>query len=424
MDQLQVKNTRTNMNILVITWKWMNTGGDWTYTKNLVKLYSQMGHNVISLSMDGDLIDVTNEKHFTIKPIDFGEINKNKSLKNILYLSRTIFYNTESKEVVKKILTQYDISLIHLHNIRNTVTLSFLDMVNHEKTKVVWTLHDYNLLCPDTHFVRNNQVCELCKDHKYYNALFHKCKKGSLGASMMAMLSSYYHYIKKFNEQVDLFLCPSQFIMNKFIEFGYPPEKMTLSNYCFDIENFNKTINLKNSDDQYIAYVGRLEKIKGIKTLLYAMEELPNIHLRIIGGGTAEQELRNFVESKEMKNIEFLGKLESEKVYEQIQNSKFVVIPSEWYENYPFSIIESMLLKKPVIGSDIGGIPELVIHNVTGLLFQPGNNIDLKNKIQQLYNKNTVEMGERAYVHVNSIVNYENHSNVLKNIFKKINIDL
>jgi glycosyltransferase involved in cell wall biosynthesis len=164
-------------------------------------------------------------------------------------------------------------------------------------------------------------------------------------------------------------------------------------------------------------YVGRLEKIKGVHTLLAAMQSNPGIKLRIIGNGSEEANLKAFKDIHALENVDFTGKLEKDEVLAVIKKSDFLVCPSEWYEVLGLTIFEAMLMGKPVIGADIGAIPESVIHGQTGLLFQAGNAADLSEKIQTLYNSSQLAlMGENAFHHIKFISDRGKHIAALKEI--------
>ncbi|MEO6489273.1 MAG: glycosyltransferase family 4 protein, partial [Ferruginibacter sp.] len=164
---------------------------------------------------------------------------------------------------------------------------------------------------------------------------------------------------------------------------------------------------------------------KGVRTLINAVAD-SGIRLKIVGAGAAEEEFRSIVKQRSLTNIEFLGFQDKRSVFELTMRSRFVVCPSEWYENFPFSIIESFLFSKPVVGSRIGGIPELVIHGETGFLFEPGNVNDLRQKLLELWNSENLinEMGCAARKHVYDIVNFENHWSKLNSIINNIEVNV
>ena len=178
---------------------------------------------------------------------------------------------------------------------------------------------------------------------------------------------------------------------------------------------------LSNStkNNNYILYVGRLEDVKGIRTLINAMEGTP-ITLKIAGSGGAEEEFKQLVRQKGLANIEFLGFQDKPSVFGLTMNAKFVVVPSEWYENFPFSVIESFLFSKPVVGSRIGGIPELVLHEQTGLLFEAGNISELRANLLKLWDDEEAiqKWGINARNHICQIVNFDTHWQKLQSVIK------
>ncbi len=237
-------------------------------------------------------------------------------------------------------------------------------------------------------------------------------------ASSLAAFENYFYNYLDYYKYVDYFVCPSLFSYNKYKSFGFFPEKLRQIYHTYNFES--RPVSGKGDNlDRYILYVGRLEKIKGVHTLLKAMQSNPSIHLKIIGDGSEEASLKTFKDIKNLNNVEFLGKLSKEEVLVAIEKSEFLVCPSEWYEVLGLTIFEAMLMGKPVIGSDIGAIPESVIHGQTGLLFQAGNAIDLSEKIRELYNsKELADMGENAYAHIKSISDRRRHVEALREVIE------
>ena len=219
---------------------------------------------------------------------------------------------------------------------------------------------------------------------------------------------------------------------DKFKQFGFADSKLHVSNLCYDIsiidtfikENKITDVTLSNStrNEEYILYVGRLENVKGIGTLIRAIKNT-ELQLKIVGSGAAEETFRDIVQNENINNIEFLGFQDKNSVFKLTLNSKFIVCPSEWYENYPFSIIESFLFSKPVVGAKIGGIPELVVHDQTGYLFEHGNEVDLRDKLIQLWRNGKLinEMGTNARNYIYDIVNFDTHWLKINSIINNIN---
>jgi glycosyltransferase involved in cell wall biosynthesis len=205
--------------------------------------------------------------------------------------------------------------------------------------------------------------------------------------------------------------------MEKFIQFGFDQCKFSVSNLCYDIQLIDTFINkVQNestaslSKEKYILYVGRIEEIKGIRTLMEAMKGT-NMLLKIVGNGNAQDDMKALMESEGIKNVQFLGFKNKVEVFDLTNNSLFGVCPSEWYENLPFSVSETFLFSKPVVGANIGGIPELIIDNKTGLLFETGNIIQLREKLLTLWNDDQLinTLGKNAREHAYNLYNYETH---------------
>jgi glycosyltransferase involved in cell wall biosynthesis len=421
----------TKEKVLMVTWAWYPSGGDWTYVQNVQRLYESKGYEVIPFSTINEKNVPTQGPAYFVESPDYKAINKNRSVANAWKVVKNAVVSGNAMDAVEKVLKEHKISIAHLHNIHHHITPAIISRLKKAGVKILWSLHDYKIICPESLFISHGKVCERCMGGKFYNCAIHTCKKGSLGASILAMTEAYFYHKRGTYEQVDAYLCPSAFLRGKFLEFGFEPAKMFVSNLCYDISMVDNFIQQNKSRDDsfsnstkgndYILYVGRLEDVKGIRTLIHAVEGTP-IALKIVGSGAAEDEFRNLVQGKNMKNVEFLGFRDKESVFRLTMNAKFVVVPSEWYENFPFSVIESFLFSKPVIGSKMGGIPELVKHEETGLLFEAGNISDLRSKLLRLWNddEKILEWGRNARTHVVNIVNFETHWQKLISIINNI----
>jgi glycosyltransferase involved in cell wall biosynthesis len=416
------------MKIVFINWSWYATGGDWTYIENLKKLYELNCHEVIPFSTQNIKNVHSDYNHYFVKAYDFKELNKRKNFSNGIKVLRTSIISRDAVTKFDDFFNDHsDIKIAHLHNIHHYITPVIVEQLHKRNIKIIWTLHDYKIICPENSFISNGKLCEKCITGDFYHCAVNLCKKKSFLASSLASFEAYYYHKKKTYNLVDFYLCPSEFLLKKFVQFGFSESKFCVAHSCYDIgiiDDFiieNTTDYLQVPKKKYVLYVGRLEEIKGVHTLIEAIADT-GMQLRIVGAGTEEGKLKAM--AKDCSNIEFLGFKNKAEVFALTKDALFVVCPSICYENLPFSVVESFLFSKPVIGAEIGGIPELVIDGKTGLLFEPGNAAHLCEKMNYLWNNENVvaELGAAARQHAWNMVNFTTHwkklQAVLDTLFK------
>jgi glycosyltransferase involved in cell wall biosynthesis len=327
-----------------------------------------------------------------------------------------LIYSFESLKKFKLFLNLIKPDLIHAHNIYGRLTTSIIDAAKSKNIPVVMTLHDYKLICPSYLMLARGKPCEKCKGGKFYNCVLTKCHKNSFMASLVYAIESYFDYVFRKNNYIKFLICPSEFSLKKHAEAGIPEEKLV------HIPNFVNTNKIKPSYTltDYILYVGRLSKEKGVLTLLKAIKGL-DIKLKIVGDGPMRVEYEDFVKENNLKNVEFLGYKAGDELKEIFRNSKFIVIPSEWYENAPMTVVEAFAYGKPVIGANIGGIPEMVSEGETGLLFEPGNQDELREKIIYLLHNPSliIKMGQKAREKAEREYSEDAHYQKLIEVYKK-----
>jgi len=348
------------------------------------------------------------------------KIDEKKFLKQIC-TGLKLIYSYECKKQFKLMVDFIKPDLVHAHNIYGRLTTSILDVCKKEKIPVVITLHDYKIICPSYLMLSGNEICEKCIGGKYYNCLLSRCHKNSFSASFVYTLETYFnHFLKKY-DTIDYFICPSLFIMGKFSEAGIPKNKLVHLPNFIDLNKYNPSYENKN----YILFVGRLSKEKGVFTLIKAVRNL-DVNLKIVGDGPLKIELTKYVKQNLINNITFEGYKTGIELGEYFKNALFVVVPSEWYENYPMSILESFAYGKPVVGAELGGIPELVINGCTGYTFESGNVKSLKNSIQHMLydHKSIVQMGKSARNKIEIEHNEKNHLAKLLNIYTRAMLKL
>jgi glycosyltransferase involved in cell wall biosynthesis len=284
------------MKVLVINWSWYPSGGDWTYIENLNKLYQQNNFEVIPFSTNNNRNFKTSYDQYFVNGLDFKTLNKNKTIKNGVKVLQSSIVSNEAMEKLSALLdAEPDIKVAHLHNVHHYITPAIINVLHNKGIKIIWTLHDFKIICPENSFLSNGKICEKCITGSFYHCATNKCKKNSYLASTMASIDAYYYHSKKIYDKVDAFLCPSAFLQSKFLQFGINPSKLVLAHSCYDISIIDQFITSKSTTndnlEKYILYIGRLEEIKGVQTLIEATKNT-QVKVKIVGTGNIENELK------------------------------------------------------------------------------------------------------------------------------------
>lgn len=378
------------------------------------RLLEQHGHQVVPFSMQHPQNFPSPYAKYWPSYINYREMLKKKNLATLWeVVSRTV-YSIEARSCMERFLNDEKPNIVHIHNILHHITPSILGVIKKCGIQIVWTLHDYTILCPNTSFLTDKgEVCEACKKIRFFNAPIKRCKKNSLGASLIAMIENYAHRIMRVYDYVDLFIAPSDFLRKKFEEYGFKGRIVTLNNFVD-----TAAIQPDFSNERYVVYIGRLNHIKGLDILIEAMQQLPQVPLMIVGEG----ELLEQVLARKIPNVECVGFKSGEELQQLVAKAAFAVVPSRWYENFPYSVLEPMSLGKPVIGARIGGIPELVRDGETGYTFEVGNVAELRDKIARLFSdQESIErMGRNARRMVETQLDAEIHYKKLMAIYNRL----
>ncbi len=267
------------------------------------------------------------------------------------------------------VLDDFKPDVVHLHNIHSYLSPVVGELAHKRGIRVVWTLHDYKLLCPRYDCLLGGKPCEKCFKGAKFNVVAHKCMKESLPASGVAWLEAKKWNRRRLERNTDVFVCPSEFMASKMIAGGFDPAKVKVLNNFLDPVKLKQYQELDSGAprEDYYCFVGRLSPEKGIEDLLEVASRLP-YPLKVAGSGTLEPAMR--IKYADCSNIEFLGILDAPDVADLLAHARFSIMPSQCYDNNPLSVVESLCAGTPVAGSQIGGIPEL-IDSSNGIVFQP-----------------------------------------------------
>ena len=303
-------------------------------------------------------------KYF-IDEIEFGHAY---SLSQKLSMASKVVYSFEAQKKLKQLLQDYPADIAHLHCIYHHLSPSIISTLREAGVPVVMTAHDLKIACPAYKMLNNTGVCEKCKGGNLLNVVKHRCVRDSLAASAIVMVESTVHrMLNTYQGKLDKVVVPSRFFMEKFIEWGWPRDKFAYIPNYVDSTRFEPAY----SPNDYFLYFGRLAPEKGVATLMRAAKAA-GVKLKIAGTGPIEAEL-HALHAELGADIEFLGYQSGATLHALIREARAMVLPSEWYENAPMSVLESFALGTPVIGANIGGIPEMVLDGETGWTFESRN---------------------------------------------------
>jgi glycosyltransferase involved in cell wall biosynthesis len=406
------------MKILQVNARLFSGGGDAKYMFNLARVLETNGHAIAFFAMENKRNNPDPNSDLFPSKINYRELNKEKSIADgFRVLSRAI-YSREAQVKFRNLLHRIQPDVVHLHNIHAHLTPSIIFEASKQNIPVLWTLHDYKLICPNSHFLidQSGELCEACGRSSYYMPLVKRCKKGSLLASVMASIEAYIHMGLRIREKVDAFICPSQFLRDKFLDRGFNPEKLYhLPNVLLD-----KEFKASSADDGYLLFLGKLEPIKGIRVLVEASRKAHQVD--VVLAGTLDDSFREELYQLLPPNARYVGVLNGEELHQYLRKARAVILPSIWYENQPYTILEAFANAKPVIASDLGGMTELVTENERGLLVPPGDSEALANAMQYMASNPTEakNMGENAYRYAKNNHPPGNHYTEIMNIYHEV----
>lgn len=297
----------------------------------------------------------------------------------------SLVWNREAARKLDALIRQTRPDVAHLHNIYHHLSPSILPVLRRHRVPVVMTLHDLRLLCPAIHMLRDGQVCERCHGGHYEQAVLGRCVKGSRAASLLAAIETAHQRGRRLYEDgVRLFLCPSRFCRDKYAAWGFPAAKLRHLPNFVDLDAWHPDRLPPVAERDACLYFGRISNEKGLRFLLEAQAlwehgyadgtlDRPPLTLLIAGEGPCDGNLRAKAAQFELTTARMLGPLGPADLRAALARSRFSVLPSVCYENAPMAVLESLAAGVPVLGSALGGIPELVQDGVTGVTVPPGD---------------------------------------------------
>jgi glycosyltransferase involved in cell wall biosynthesis len=294
------------------------------------------------------------------------------------------FFSLQTWHEVKTLVRSKRPAVAIVQNVFPLISPSVYYALRSEGVPIVQLVYNYRLVCPDAQLFSLGEVCERCVLGNHWHAVARKCYRDSrLLSAWYAAILKLHRVARTFARNNDLFIIPDKFLGTRLVRGGIPAHKIKKNVNPFFVEDYQPCYEL----GEFILYVGRLVRQKGVFTLIRAMSHSSpdGPPLYIVGDGESRRELETLVSELKLENrVKLLGPRWGKDVHSLIRSSRFVVIPSEWYDNLPLILCQAYAMAKPVIASAINGIPEYVENGVDGLLFEPGNAEQLAQCIDRL----------------------------------------
>ncbi len=400
------------------------SGGSITAFFETKKLFERKGHKIIVFSMKNPLNEKSIYSKYFIKNFD---INAVKNFLSKIKLVPRVIFNFESKQKIQALVMEERPQIAHIHDIYHYITPSVLFGLKRKNIPIVHKLSAYELICPNYKLFNKGQLCEKCKGGKYYNCFLNKCLKNSRGASFVGMLESYIHKFLKSYDKIDFLLAPSEFMKNKFIEFGFAEKRIKLLRNVLNLKDYKPVF----EKEKFFIYSGRLSEEKGLMNLIEAFsflksaKKLKGHKLYLLGEGPQEIELKEEVKKRKLeKEIIFIGfrkKWSKDWVYYN-SRAKLSILTSLWFDNSPVSISEAMAFGTVVLVSDRGGTKEMIEDGKSGLTFKANSIDDLIAKISLIINGkiDLKIMQKEAVSRVRKINGEEKYYQKLMKIYKEL----
>ncbi len=361
-------------------------GGAETVFFDHTALFEEIGWDVVPFAMRHEKNLPSPWSDYFVSEIEYG---REIGLKEKVLQATKVIYSFEAQRNLKRLIDKTRPDVAHAHNIYHHISPAIFSTLKDAGVPVVMTAHDLKLACPSYKMLRDGRICEDCKGGRIHNVVVNRCVKDSLQLSGVVFAETLLHRsLGLYRNKVDRIVVPSRFYREKLIEWGWPAEKLVHVPNFVDVDRFST----KWHESDYFVFAGRLAPEKGISTLIRAAAKARQ-KLIIAGTGPEEDALKALARSAGAEVV-FAGHLSGDVLFRLIGQSLALVLPSEWYENAPISILEAYALGRPVIGAAIGGIPEMVREGETGLTAAAGSVDDLTRTLADLAARSAKERAQ------------------------------
>lgn len=390
-------------------------GGAERHLFDLQRILEENGHEVIPFAMADARNVKTDWSRYFVSPVKTEKVRL--SLGGLKTAGRMI-YSFEAKRKFRKLMEAAKPDLVHIHNIYHQLSPSFLSVAKGRGVPVVMTAHDYKLVSPNYSMYHDGEICEHAKGD-VWKAYRHKCVKGSAMASwLVALEMSLHKRWGSYENNIDRIIAPSRFMQSTLVDWGVAEDKVVHVPHFIDTSRWTPAFGAGN----YALYVGRLSPEKGVDTLIRAAVQVPDVPVRIVGAGPEEERLHALVDELGAVNVQFVGFKDGDALRAEYAGARFVVVPSVWYEVFGLIVLEAYAAGKPVIVSQMGGLPELVIEKETGVCTSAGKPEELAERMRDLWTHPDmcVAMGEAAREHVELDYSSERYYQLIMGVYDEV----
>ena len=400
------------MKVILANKFFFNNGGSETVLFQEREYLISRGVTVLDFSMQHERNLPSPTESYFVAQSTYGT-NNSRSAGRALIDAKSFVHSHEACRNIRQLIDDYRPDLLHCHNIYHQLTPSIMHEANEAGVPVVLTLHDYKAICPSYLRLRHGQACSRCRDSGLLNCIGGRCG-GSLSRSLLLFAEATFHKFRKSYTIPRLIIAPSQFLADSVAGYAFAPTRLRVIHNGIDVDAIRPTW----QDQGFVLYIGRLSKEKGLDALGEADALLKHRHRIVIAGaGPEDARLRT-----QFPELEFAGYVSGDAREHLLQTASCIVMPSEWYENCPMTVLEAMGYGKPVIATTMGGLPELVEHHQTGVLVSPSKPEELAAAIDQIMasSHRRLEMGKRGRKKAEDDFSLARHNESIWNLYQEI----